>query len=1622
MADRTDSKKPSNRSRKALEYKVYWLEQKLAFQRKNQKREQNAVKIGDMDPSPIKELLHINNEFQRANEMAAGLKVLTEEVNSEALRINERSEKIQDVGLKKIADSERSNRQSRRLQNRTRKINHESNRLSAATDKLNKRSSQSHKASESLNNETSYLNKLTRAQHKATDILNQKTRTVNKEGEATKQASEHQIARSEQVQNLGETLNKRALKIQSQLVKDHEDFIKLNNDSESIKQQANKKFNQLDVLKDGCKDAIDRINEVEEKAIDVISEGEQFLARANLSEQQAQLDFEQYQRVNTESLSLLDKLDQDGDRLIRETYTATDCLLSRASQQYQSLADDTGVRLVTLISGTESTLSDLSVSTEMGIYALVNQTSERIDLLEGDVSFRLNELLSKSTINFVEVRQSFETESNALLTHLHCEVNTTLSNTVAELDTTALSFYLDFDQKLNQQLLDSEAHISKSVSDLNETSSNFLAEFDKQLNEKLQDSEARISTSVADLNEISSTFLVGFDKQLNQNLQDSEARVSTSVAELKETSSGFLTEFDQKLNKQLLDSETSVSKSVELLSQTSSEFLATFDKKLTEKLAESSLLEQSLTEQTRSKNQALNHSLHQRVTETIGNFSKTSSDLIGRSESTLDLLSERAVNLVNESQEFLQQTENLNEKTEAVVEEGESLNEASLTLQQMGRQTIEEADSLISELGNLKLQLRSEVDDMLTYSASLNQQSVELNEEGETINHHSLVVQQESMRTQELSQEINSHSLELQEEARRVNNAYLEINQNHETLSDKLITLKAELKQLVTRGDDQFRTLNDSHSAGERINKVSAELNTETRTLNQQTIAIVEEAKASLSKTEGLNKLSRQVAEEIQSTQQELVILRDQILNAERESVEATGAAKEVVSEGRELQRELVAASKNFKQTQIDADAELNNIQRMREETNTTAEESREACSTLKQCIDDSRQINDEFLRGLESATDAHKHTEQEVQTLLNETSNLQQEMTDILALKNGIGDFQTNVNHCQERLDEYTNILVSCKEETGENTEVINDYQNRLENYQADTERFRRSLEQCESRARRIESHIREYEERLIGVESQPDSKLQEEISDQLEHIRMIEGRIRQEISIKQALVDETLRSIKQSMQGEIKLVANTLLMEVKAEFAESQKASKQKHDSDNQRVDGSLEEHQSLIEKHNHALGKHEDTLENHDVTLTQLSTQFEDVNHRLQNYQGLLQSEIDKNDDHQFSDRLTLIEARLENQDAMLKDKLPKLEKREAENTSDSLHMTDMLDRFKNSMDEAVNTNLTLKESLDDSQKVNNQLAKINVRLQKQLDEAKSNQSAYQQKLDTLEDRIGDSQTTPLIAEIEQLKVREGDTLQTMQQMRLTMKESTRAMRETQKALEHFRHAENTTQAAPQRPKRESSTWVGSSKQAVVSSLFAIAIMGMGIFGIDAVDASNKPAEKTVTTTLHTSNSMPSYEFGIDNIAKVQSKLPRDHGFGPLDIESMTNDNVDKFLWPVNAGVPDPSTVKYQRHHEGVNISAELGEAVLAINDGEVIYSANEIRGYGNVIVIQHKDELISVYANNQFNYVRKGDLVERGQLIGDVGQLFNQEEAGLYFEIRYEGKPEDPFSYLGYQSEG
>ena len=117
---------------------------------------------------------------------------------------------------------------------------------------------------------------------------------------------------------------------------------------------------------------------------------------------------------------------------------------------------------------------------------------------------------------------------------------------------------------------------------------------------------------------------------------------------------------------------------------------------------------------------------------------------------------------------------------------------------------------------------------------------------------------------------------------------------------------------------------------------------------------------------------------------------------------------------------------------------------------------------------------------------------------------------------------------------------------------------------------------------------------------------------------------------------------------------------------------------------------------------------------------------------------------------------------------------------------------------------------------------------------------------------------------------------------------------------------------------------------------------------------------------------------------------------------------------FNWPLEKQA-NFKKIQYSQHKHGIHISTQLGDPVVSIAAGKVLYSGNAISEYGNLILIQHKNNIISVYGNNYSNYATEGKTVSQGELIAAAGET-NGHTAKLYFEIRYKGKAEDPFLYF------
>ena len=99
----------------------------------------------------------------------------------------------------------------------------------------------------------------------------------------------------------------------------------------------------------------------------------------------------------------------------------------------------------------------------------------------------------------------------------------------------------------------------------------------------------------------------------------------------------------------------------------------------------------------------------------------------------------------------------------------------------------------------------------------------------------------------------------------------------------------------------------------------------------------------------------------------------------------------------------------------------------------------------------------------------------------------------------------------------------------------------------------------------------------------------------------------------------------------------------------------------------------------------------------------------------------------------------------------------------------------------------------------------------------------------------------------------------------------------------------------------------------------------------------------------------------------------------------------------------------------HSQGVFIGGQTGAPVNAAAAGKVIYSGSGLRGYGNLLILSHDANFMSVYAHNSKLLVSEGQSVKQGQKIAEMGSS-DTDRTQLYFELRYNGKPVDAMRYL------
>ena len=120
---------------------------------------------------------------------------------------------------------------------------------------------------------------------------------------------------------------------------------------------------------------------------------------------------------------------------------------------------------------------------------------------------------------------------------------------------------------------------------------------------------------------------------------------------------------------------------------------------------------------------------------------------------------------------------------------------------------------------------------------------------------------------------------------------------------------------------------------------------------------------------------------------------------------------------------------------------------------------------------------------------------------------------------------------------------------------------------------------------------------------------------------------------------------------------------------------------------------------------------------------------------------------------------------------------------------------------------------------------------------------------------------------------------------------------------------------------------------------------------------------------------------------------------------------------FRWPVRGKVITSYGAKTNgKANDGINLAVPEGTPVKAAEDGVVAYSGNELKGYGNLVLVRHSNGYVTAYAHASELLVKRGDPIKRGQIIAKSGQSGEVGSPQLHFEIRKGSSPVDPLQFL------
>jgi murein DD-endopeptidase MepM/ murein hydrolase activator NlpD len=143
-----------------------------------------------------------------------------------------------------------------------------------------------------------------------------------------------------------------------------------------------------------------------------------------------------------------------------------------------------------------------------------------------------------------------------------------------------------------------------------------------------------------------------------------------------------------------------------------------------------------------------------------------------------------------------------------------------------------------------------------------------------------------------------------------------------------------------------------------------------------------------------------------------------------------------------------------------------------------------------------------------------------------------------------------------------------------------------------------------------------------------------------------------------------------------------------------------------------------------------------------------------------------------------------------------------------------------------------------------------------------------------------------------------------------------------------------------------------------------------------------------------------------------ARIATPAPDNEESGPAGTAGMPS-----FRWPLRGRVVTNFGAKTAGgSNDGIDLAVPEGTAIRAADDGVVAYAGNELKGYGNLVLVRHANGFVTAYANASELNVKRNDQVHRGQVIAKSGQTGTAANPQLHFEIRKNSAPVDPMQYL------